>query len=108
MRTGGEPTFSSKLIKRQKRRSTKRELLKFLHEKGSTPGSPKANSYVTDVEDYLLQRFRISPDSDEAEIIHAKAVDFSVRAKEKWKASKRVIDKVLNKNTGEEYYILQL
>ena len=28
VRTGGEPTFNSKLIKRQKRRSTKRELLK--------------------------------------------------------------------------------
>ena len=81
---------------------TKRELLKILHKKGSTPCRPKASSYVIDVEDYLLQRFRISPDSDEAEIIHTKAVDFSVKAKEKWKASKRVIDKVLNKNTGEE------
>ena len=81
---------------------TKRELLKFLHKKGSTPCRPKTSSFVTDVNDYLLQRFRISPNSNEAEIIHSEAVNFSFKAKEKWKASKRSIDKVLNKNIGKE------
>ena len=81
---------------------TKRELLKFLHKKGSTPCRPKASSYANDVVDYLLQRFRISPDANEADIIHSKSVDFSFKAKEKWKACHGVIDRVLKKNKGKE------
>jgi hypothetical protein len=78
-------------------------LLKILHKKGSTPGRPKSSSYATDVENYLLQRFRISPDSDEAGIIHAKSAKFSSAAKEKWKACRSgMIDRVLKKNTGKE------
>ena len=82
---------------------TKRELLKFLHKKGSTPLRPKSSSYATDVENFLLQRFRISPDSDEAGIIHAKSAKFSFAAREKWKKCRSgMIDKVLKKNTGKE------
>ena len=82
---------------------TKRELLKFLHKKGSTPLKPKASSYATDVENFLLQRFRISPDSDEAGIIRAKSAKFSFAAREKWKKCRSgMIDRVLKKNTGKE------
>ena len=82
---------------------TKRELLRCLHKKGSTPLKPKANSYATDVENFLLQRFRISPDSDEAGIIHAKSAKFSFAAREKWKKCRSgMIDRLLKKNTGKE------
>ena len=82
---------------------TKRELLRCLHKKGSTPLKPKANSYATDVENFLLQRFRISPDSDEAGIIRAKSSKFSFAAREKWKKCRSgMIERVLKKNTGKE------
>ena len=65
MSTGEESVSTFKSI-------SKRELLQSLYERGSTP--LKSANYTQDVQDFLLERFRISPDSEAADVVHAKGI----------------------------------
>ena len=53
---------------------SKRELLQSLYDRGSTPLKPKSGNYTQDVQDFLLERFRISPDAEAADVVHAKGI----------------------------------
>ena len=65
MSTGEESVSTFKSI-------SKRELLQSLYERGKTP--LKSDNYTQDVQDFLLERFRISPDSEAADVVHAKGI----------------------------------
>ena len=65
MSTGEESVSTFKSI-------SKRELLQSLYDRGSTP--LRSANYTQDVQDFLLERFRISPDSEAADVVHAGSV----------------------------------